>query len=113
MDKQGIDISEPDKPAVYIAAVDEESRSLACKLSEKLRDAHIYAEFDISDKSLKAQMKHADKMGAKYTIVIGEDEIRTETAILKDMSTAKERRISLDDRFLFDFLSCKVEDFNG
>ena len=51
--------------------------------------------------------------GTRIDIVIGEDEIRTETAILKDMSTAKEHRISLGDRFLFDFLSCKVEDFNG
>lgn len=112
MDKQGIDISESDKPAVYIAAVDETSRLLACKLSHKLRDVHVYAEFDISDKSLKSQMKYANKMGAKYIIVIGEDEIKTKTAILKDMSTAKEHTISLDDRFLFDFLSCKIEDFN-
>lgn len=110
MEHQGIDISEPDNPVVYIAAVDEESRSMACKLCEKLRNAHVYAEFDISNRSLKAQMKHADKLNSKYIIVIGEDELNSEFAIVKNMSTGKEHRITLGERFVYDFLVYKIED---
>jgi histidyl-tRNA synthetase len=68
----------------------------AQKLVYELRNNGIAAEKDLMSRSLKAQMKYADKIGAQYTIVLGEDEIKNNKAVLKNMKTGEQLEIKLD-----------------
>ncbi|MDD5603366.1 MAG: histidine--tRNA ligase [Eubacteriales bacterium] len=78
---------EPQGPAVYIAVTGREADAAACKLACELRKAGISAETDLMGRSLKAQMKYADKIGAAYTIVIGSSEMDSGSGEIKDMKT--------------------------
>ena len=63
----------------------------------KLRDKGIYAECDICSRSLKAQMKYADKIGAEYTLIIGDSELESGKAQLKNMKKSEQREIEIDN----------------
>ncbi|NLZ25639.1 MAG: histidine--tRNA ligase, partial [Clostridiales bacterium] len=62
-----------------------------------LRKQGVSAESDICERSLKAQMKYADKIGAEYVIVLGSDEIKNETVKIKKMSDGSETVCSIQD----------------
>ena len=66
------------------------------KLVYRLRKQGISAERDYLERSVKAQMKYANKIGAKYTVVLGDDEIERGTAAVKNMETGESEEISLD-----------------
>ena len=55
------------------------------------------------DRSLKSQMKYANKLGAKFVLVLGDDEASTNKAKIKNMQTREETEINLDERFLKEF----------
>ena len=55
------------------------------------------------DRSLKSQMKYANKLGAKFVLVLGDDEVSTNKAKIKNMQTGEETEINLDERFLKEF----------
>lgn len=85
----------PKQPEIYIAQIGEKANLFATKLVEVLRENGIYAVKDITAKSLKAQFKYADKIGAKYTLTIGEDEIQTGAGKIKNMQTGEEQEVEL------------------
>ncbi|HPU58381.1 MAG TPA: His/Gly/Thr/Pro-type tRNA ligase C-terminal domain-containing protein, partial [Candidatus Avimonas sp.] len=62
-----------------------------------LREGGVQAEFDTVGRGLKAQMKYANKIGARYTVVVGENELQTGKARLKNMETGQEEEILLDE----------------
>lgn len=82
---------------VYIVAVNGEVRKDCFRLAERLRAAGISADLDAEGRSLKAQMRSANKMNAKYTLVVGPDELATGRFKLKNMKIAEEETISLED----------------
>ena len=82
----------PDVFLANIGAADE-----AFLLTEKLRVAGIAAECDMMGRSLKSQMKLANKLGAKYTVVLGESELTEGKINVKDMSDGYEKEIPLSD----------------
>ena len=90
----------PSSPAceVYFASVGEEAPRRCFAMVSRLRAGGVAAEMDTAGRSLKAQMKHADKLGARYVIVVGEEELRTGDASLKDMETGDTSPVKLDDR---------------
>ncbi len=96
MESQAIDIPEPNKAAVFVASIGDSASMYAQKLVYKLRNNGIAAEKDLMSRSLKAQMKYADKIGVQYTIVLGEDEIKNNKAVLKNMKTGEQLEIKLD-----------------
>ncbi len=100
-----------DSPEVYIATADDISRLYALKLCELLRKASIFAESDLLKRSLKSQLKYADKVGANYTIFLGQEELEKGKAKIREMNTKKEYVISIDDRFMDDFLSVQFKKF--
>ena len=71
---------------VYIAALTDEVRIPAYILADLLRSKGISCDIDISNRSLKAQMKYANKINARYSITIGEDELKSGMVTLKDMN---------------------------
>ncbi len=81
------------KMDVFIAYIGEEANIYSTKLVKKLRENGIYAEKDIMERSLKAQFKYADKKKAKFVVTIGENEIATGTADLKEMQTGETTKI--------------------
>ncbi len=81
---------------VYVVAVDDEARADCFALTEQLRRAGISTDLDCERRSLKAQMRSANKTGAQYTVVIGPDEVRDASAKLKTMASGEEETLSQD-----------------
>ena len=85
-------------PVLYIAPMGEKAAVYALAVVEKLRAKGIYAECDIASRSLKAQMKYADKIGAEYVLVVGDNELESGKALLKNMRDKEDRReVELDN----------------
>ena len=96
MQASGADTTEEAKPVLYIAPMGNKARAKAMALVNQLRASGLYAECDICGRSLKAQMKYADKIGARYTLIIGDSELETGKAQLKDMSNSTQEEIEID-----------------
>lgn len=86
----------PITPDLYILSCDEKGTNKATELAEKLRENDVYVEHDLMNRSFKAQMKYADKIQAKNLLVIGEDELKTGLAKIKNMKTGEEKECQLD-----------------
>jgi len=86
------------KPLIYIAVLpDDNAKQKAVELVRKMRDNDIYVETDNMERSLKSQMKYADKIGAEFVYVIGEKEIAEGKAILKNMRTSEQSEVGFDE----------------
>ena len=80
---------------IFVAYIGDKANLFSTKYVENLREAGIYAEKDIMGRSLKAQLKYADKKQAKFVITIGDNEIETGKASLKNMATGEVEEIEL------------------
>ncbi|MDD4504347.1 MAG: histidine--tRNA ligase, partial [Clostridiaceae bacterium] len=96
VESQGVDIPVPVYMDVYIANMGKEGAEEALRQINKLRKEGIKAEKDYMGRSLKAQMKYANKINAKYVVVLGEEEIKSSRIKVKDMSTGSEEKINLE-----------------
>ncbi len=83
-------------PKLFIAAMGENAEKFAQKVIFELRCKGIHAEQDLCGRSLKAQMKYADKLGAEYSIVIGDNELSDNSANLKNMKNGEITPTTLD-----------------
>lgn len=88
---------------------DVEKESFA--LLEKIRDAGIRAGTDYAGRSLKSQMKQADKTGAKFAVIVGEDEVRENSVTIKNMLTGEQEKISGEE--IVDTLKKKIFEVKG
>lgn len=96
MEKEGVELPTPDGVALYVGVLGKEARGKAYKLVNELRDKGLVVETDYMDRSVKAQMKYANKIGAKKTVIIGSDELEKNCARVKDMETGEQTEIALD-----------------
>jgi histidyl-tRNA synthetase len=85
------------KPDIFLAALGSKSRSFAFEWMCALGVEGVQAEMDFSDKSLKSQMKRADRLGAPYVLILGENELEAGAAVLRNMATKEQTSILLDD----------------
>ncbi len=83
-------------PELFVAAMGDAAESFAQKLIFELRNKGIHAQQDLCGRSLKAQMKYADKLGSKFSIVVGDNELKENTASLKNMKNGEITATSLD-----------------
>ena len=83
-------------PSLYIASLGERAMVKGLEITERLRREGKFCECDVVGRSLKAQMKYANKIGAKYTLIIGDSEIDAGVAQLRDMDSGEQREVSLD-----------------
>lgn len=97
LEAQGIKLPEAKKCEIYIANIGEEASVKAASMATELRQSGMFAEFDVVGRSLKAQMKYADKIGARFTTVIGEDDIKANVAKVKNMQTGEITELAIDD----------------
>ena len=104
MEKQGCEFMKPDTCDIYIATLDDEAAAEAVKISAELRKSGIKAEYDIVGRGLKAQMKYANKIGAKFSMVLGSNELEQHEVDLKNMSDGSTKRITLGEGFCESFI---------
>ena len=83
-------------PNLYIVSNGIEENKKALEIAEELRKQNYIIEKDICERSFKAQMKYANKIGSKYLLVIGENELKTNKAKIKDMKIGEEKEINLN-----------------
>lgn len=96
MEAQGCEFPEPSRPDLFIVAMGDKATFKAIEIAKDMRDEGYSVVYDLNGRSLRAQMKYADKCNAKYNVVIGDNEVDTKTAILKDMATGEQSEISLE-----------------
>ncbi|OGC12820.1 histidine--tRNA ligase [candidate division WOR-1 bacterium RIFCSPHIGHO2_02_FULL_53_26] len=82
---------------LFIATIGDEARQVGFHLLTKAREKGISADIDFQGKSLKAQMKAADRLGARYVYIIGDDELKNKSAVLKNMGTAEQKEVSFGE----------------
>ena len=97
MREAGLDNIAPTTPKLYVAPLGERAMLKAVEIVERLRSEGYYAECDIVGRSLKAQMKYANKIGAEYTLIIGDNEIDAGRAQLRNMQNGEQSEVSLAD----------------
>jgi histidyl-tRNA synthetase len=81
---------------VFIAALGAGAQNLAFGLTNELRREGVAAEMDYADKSLKSQLKKADKLNSSYALIFGDKEIEEKQALLRNMQTKEQQSIPLD-----------------
>lgn len=84
------------KPEIFVATIGEEANKYGTRLVQKLRAEGKYVVKDITGKGLNAQFKYANKIGAKYVITLGDDEIKNKVAKLKNMETGEEGEYNIE-----------------
>ena len=97
MEKKGLPFGETEAPKLFVANIGDAAGAYAEKLVYSLRQNGISCEKDRMGRSLKAQMKYADKSGYAYTVVLGDDEITQNRATLKRMSDGESVVVELDE----------------
>lgn len=95
LDAEGVDIPRPAGPDIFLAFVGDRAKSVVRDLCYSLQKRGYYALWDINARSLKAQMKYADRIGARRSVVVGDGEMERKMVALRDMETKKEREIEL------------------
>ena len=96
MEQTGVEIPAPSVPTVYLAGMDAECRQKAFEIACKLRANGVFAEIDHMERSVKAQFKYADKLGAKFVAVIGGNELAEGKANVKNMSDGTSESVAFD-----------------
>ncbi len=96
-------------PDLFVAALGDKATLKAAEIVSDMRAEGFTALMDLNQRSLRAQMKYADKLGAKFNIVIGDNEVDTKIAKLKNMTTGEETEIALDT-FVSGFYNISLSD---
>lgn len=109
LEEQKVEFPEPVKAEVFIAAMGSEAQIKALGLVNALHTCGVPADCDVCGRGLKAQMKYAGKIGAKYSLVLGGDELAAGKAQLKRMSDGTTREISIGDSFIEEYTAISAE----
>ncbi len=93
------DIATPTLPGlqVFIAYTGDEAREASIRLASRLRQAGIGTVAAMGSKSLKAQMRQANSLGVRYAVIIGDEEVKTGTATVRDMANARQKTVPIGD----------------
>lgn len=108
MEAQGCEFPEPSRPDLFIVAMGDKATLKAVEIAKDMRDEGYSVVYDLNGRFLRAQMKYADKINAKYNVVIGDNEVDTKSAVLKDMATGEQSEISLET-FVSGFYSITLD----
>ena len=89
-------MTDPKQLDVFLALLDEKYETRAMNMLSGLRRAGIRADRDYNQRSIKAQMKYADKMGARLVLLLGEDEFQRGVVTIRDMQTRQQSEVAND-----------------
>jgi histidyl-tRNA synthetase len=96
METDGVAIPRPASADAYIAFMGDAAKAEGLKLLRRLRAAGLRVEMDGPAHSLKGQLKRADRLRARLAIVIGDDELKANEVVIKDMTSGEQRRVARD-----------------
>jgi histidyl-tRNA synthetase len=96
LEYHGLMVPEP-RPHVFVAPLGASALQQAFILVERLRGAGLRAEVGYDEKSLRSQLRHANKLGAAFTVMLGERELAAGTVALKAMQGGEQEEVALDD----------------
>ncbi len=96
MQAQGTPLPEEERPDLYIASMGDAANIVAAKIASSLREEGISVQYDVAGRSVKAQMKFANKLGVRNTVVIGDSEIESGKVIVKDMDGGESVEMELE-----------------
>lgn len=108
MEAQECEFPQPNTPDLFIVSMGEKAVLKALEIAKDMRDEGFSVVYDLNGRSLRAQMKYADKLNAKYNVVIGDDEVDKKIVTLKNMATGESSQIALDT-FVNGFYSVSME----
>lgn len=97
VEEEGIQLPVKQDIDVYVAPLGDAAKDVCFKLTHDLRANGLITETDYLSKSMKAQMKAADKAHARYTVIIGDDELVNGQAVVRNMATSSQETISLEE----------------
>ena len=97
MEANGLDLPAPENLDVFIAVMGDRAKLFGLKLMRDLRNKGIKAEMDSLGRNIKGQFKYSDRLEAKYTIVIGDNELDQNMVTMKNMANAEQKQVSLQD----------------
>jgi histidyl-tRNA synthetase len=110
MEQQSCPMPDRAGAGVFFAPIGEAATFKAAELTRLLRAEGFAAEYELAARSLKAQMKYADKRSFDYTVVIGDDELKAESAVLRNMRTGDKKEITLGDGFIKAFYASSLDE---
>ena len=93
---QGIELPKPASCDLYIGSIGAPAGEKAMLLADRLRTEGFSVQFDVMERSVKAQMKYANKLGAKMSMILGDNELVTGKANVKDMATGEQKEIAFE-----------------
>ncbi len=96
LEASGGAVPAPAVAEVFVARVDAEAAGTVFETAARLREAGIATEMDHQGRSLKGQFKVADRLGARFVVVLGPDEIAAGEAVVRDMAAATEERVAVE-----------------
>jgi histidyl-tRNA synthetase len=96
LENESVDFGGAPKPDLYFVTLGEKAELKAVTLLEKIRLGGISAEFDADKKTMKSQMKAADRSKTRFTLILGENELEQNKVLLKDMKSGDQSKIVLD-----------------
>lgn len=105
MEENKVEIPQPPVCDLYVIGLGDKAKIRAFNIVEGVRNSSLIAETDIVGRNLKKQMMYANKINAKFTMVIGDSELENNKAKLRNMKTKDETEISLDDNFFGEFFA--------
>lgn len=96
IEKEGVELEPQKQIQLYVGILGKEAKAKAYKLVNEVRSKGVVVETDYMDRSVKAQMKYANKLQAKYTVIIGSQELLDNRANVKNMETGEQTELDLD-----------------
>jgi histidyl-tRNA synthetase len=99
-------VSSPQPPLFFVAGFGKKAKPIAFKLLHELREAGIRADTDYKSTNLKSLLRSADKLGASYSIILGDDEAHSQTVIIRNMTTKTQELMKLEE------ISQKIQSLN-
>lgn len=97
LEKEGVEVEKAPEIELYVGILGKEAKAKAYAIVNEMRSNGIVVETDYLDRSVKAQMKYANKIGAKNTVIIGADELANNKATIKNMDSHEQTEVALDE----------------
>ncbi len=101
MESNGVVIPKPDVPELFIAVIGESAKACGLKLARDLREQGHDIQMDNLMRNIKGQLKYSDRLNAKYTAVIGDDELAKKLVNVKNMGTGEQVELPFEDLGLY------------
>ena len=97
LESLGIELPAPNVCDVYVCALGDKAAVESFRIAGGLRSAGLKAECDHMGRSLKAQLKYASKIGARYAVIIGDNELNSGMTVVRDMAKSEENTVPMAD----------------